>query len=77
MADHSSNNNMSAPFIEFSSPDIGDVRAYTVRGYGTVTELYASTIVTAWAPLQGGMHFNLVFSNTGVRMGGTPCHKVQ
>lgn len=70
------NNKMSAPFVEFSSPAILDVHAYTVRGYGTVTELHASTVVTVLAPLQGGGYFNLNFSQAGVRMGDTPCYKV-
>ena len=69
---------MGVPLVELNVPTILDVRPFTIRGYGTVTELHDNTtVVTVSAATQGARYFNLIFSKTGIRMGDTPCYKVQ
>jgi hypothetical protein len=71
------NDNIRAPFVELISPTLGSAQPFTIRSYGTVTELPAATVVSVSAPLQGARYFNLVFEKAGIRMGDTTCHKVE
>lgn len=71
------NDNKRAPFVEFTSPSIAAAQPFTIRSYGTVTELPAGTVVSVSAPLQGARYFNLIFEKAGIRMGDTTCHKVE
>lgn len=71
------NDNIRAPFVEFTSPSLASAQPFTIRSYGTVTELPAATVVSvsAFSTFQGARYFNLIFEKAGIRMGDTPCHK--
>jgi hypothetical protein len=71
------NDNIRAPFVEFTSPSIAAAQPFTIRSYGTVTELPVGTVVSVSAPLQGARYFNLIFEKGGVRMGDTACHNIE
>ena len=71
------NDNIRGPFVEFTSPSLAAAQPFTIRSYGTVTELPAATVVSVSAPLQGARYFNLIFEKAGIRMGDTACHKVE
>lgn len=72
------NDSIRAPFVEFTSPSLASAPPFSIRSYGTVTELPAVTVVSVSAPLQGAGYFNLVFEKAGrIRMGDTTCHKVE
>ncbi len=71
------NDNIRAPFVEFTSPTLASAQPFTIRSYGTVTELPTATVVSVSAPLQGARYFNLVFERAGIRMGDTTCHKAE
>src|SRR3974390_2263819 len=71
------NDNIRAPFVEFTSPSVGGAQPFSIRTYGTVTELPAGTVVSVSAPLQAVRYFNLLFEKGGIRMGDTVCHKIE
>jgi hypothetical protein len=70
------NDNIHVPFVELTSPSVAAAQPFTIRSYGTVTELPAGTVVSVSAPFRGGRYFNLIFEKDGIRMGDIPCRKV-
>ena len=72
-------NDAGLPLVELTSPFIAGIagsQPFTIRGYGTVTELPSITVVSVTALARH--HYGLFFEKEGIiRMSDTPCYEVQ